>query len=55
MNLESCFQMLIKANKYSDSEFRIKKFLIWIFGIVHKLGKKVVYIQSKGYILIAKL
>ena len=26
MNLETCLQMLIKVNKYADSEFRIKIF-----------------------------
>ena len=25
MNLETCGQLLIKVNKYADSEFRIKK------------------------------
>ena len=34
MILEACFQILIKVNKYADSEFRIKKFLIWIFIFV---------------------
>ena len=34
MNLETCLQMLIKVNKYADSEFRIKKTLIWIFIVV---------------------
>ena len=34
MNLETCLQMLIKVTKYADSEFRIKKFLIWIFVVV---------------------
>ena len=40
MNLETCFQMLIKVNKYADSEFRISNFLICIFGVVYKLGKR---------------
>ena len=30
MNLETCFQILIKVNKYADSEFRINNFLICI-------------------------
>ena len=34
MNLEACFQMLIKVTKYADSEFRIKKILISIFIVV---------------------
>ena len=41
MNLGTCFQMLIKVNKYADSEFRIKKIIISIlFGVVHRLGKR---------------
>ena len=34
MNLETCLQKLIKVNKHADSEFRIKKFRIWIFVVV---------------------
>ena len=34
MILETCLQMLIKVNKYADSEFRIKKILISIFIVV---------------------
>ena len=34
MNLETCLQMLIKVNKHADSEFRIYKFLNWIFVVV---------------------
>ena len=34
MNLETCLQMLINVNKHADSEFRISKFLIWIFVVV---------------------
>ena len=33
MNIETCFQMLIKVNKYADSEFHIKKILIRIFAL----------------------
>ena len=34
MNLETRLQMLIKVDKYADSEFRIKIFLIQIFIVV---------------------
>ena len=48
MDLETWFQMLIKVNKYAS-------FLIWILMVIHKLSKKVVYIQTNWYILLAEL
>ena len=56
MNIEKCFQVLTNVNKYADSEFRIKKFLISIFNVVvHKLCKKGRKYKTNWYILIAKL
>ena len=40
MHLETCLQMLINVNKYADSEFRTKNFLIRITMVVHKLYKE---------------
>ena len=44
MNLEACFQMLIKVTKYAESEIRNKKISImnidfFVHILVNKFGK----------------
>ena len=36
MILEACFQMLIKVNKYADSEFLIYRDATYVFALINQ-------------------